>query len=100
MKTMETEIQLHTFLISALNGGEWSASRLGRFNHGKKLPVPIRQVARLAPELVWARWRTKRSLPLYSFLRIRKESESYDHSISRISLREDIFSYGYLSENS
>jgi hypothetical protein len=26
------EVQLHAFLISALDGGEWSASRTGRFD--------------------------------------------------------------------
>jgi hypothetical protein len=28
-------------LTSALVGGEWSASRPGRFTPGKELPVPI-----------------------------------------------------------
>jgi hypothetical protein len=27
------EVQLHAFFISALDGGEWSASRPGSFNH-------------------------------------------------------------------
>jgi len=28
------EVKLHVFLTSALEGGEWLASRSGRFNHG------------------------------------------------------------------
>jgi hypothetical protein len=31
---------IHSFLTSALTGGEWSASRPGRFNSEKKPPVP------------------------------------------------------------
>jgi hypothetical protein len=35
MKTHgEVEVQLHAFLTSALDGGEWSASRPGRFARG------------------------------------------------------------------
>jgi hypothetical protein len=32
------EAQLHAFLVSALDGGEWSVSRLGRFITGEKVP--------------------------------------------------------------
>jgi hypothetical protein len=32
------EIQLHEFLISALDGGEWSASHPGRFTPGERAP--------------------------------------------------------------
>jgi hypothetical protein len=32
------EIQLHAFLTSALDGSEWSASRIGRFTPGKEAP--------------------------------------------------------------
>jgi hypothetical protein len=35
------DVQIHIFLTSALVGGEWSASRSGRFTPGKELPVPI-----------------------------------------------------------
>jgi hypothetical protein len=31
-----TEVQLHSFLTSALDGGEWSTSRSGRFTPGKE----------------------------------------------------------------
>jgi hypothetical protein len=30
----EVEVQLHAFLTSAVEGGEWSASRFGRFTSG------------------------------------------------------------------
>jgi hypothetical protein len=36
------DVYIHTFLTSTLAGGEWSASRLGRFTRGKERPVPIR----------------------------------------------------------
>jgi hypothetical protein len=32
------EVQLHSFLTSALDGGEWSTSRSGHFTPGKKGP--------------------------------------------------------------
>jgi hypothetical protein len=32
------EVWLHAFLISALDGGEWSASRLGRFTPRERAP--------------------------------------------------------------
>jgi hypothetical protein len=32
------EVQLHTFLTSALDGGVWSALRPGRFTPGEKAP--------------------------------------------------------------
>jgi hypothetical protein len=32
------DVQSHIFLTSALAGGEWSASRPGRFNPGKRAP--------------------------------------------------------------
>jgi len=35
---LEMEIQFQTFLTSALVGGEWSASRLGRFIPEEKAP--------------------------------------------------------------
>jgi hypothetical protein len=34
-------IYIHIFLISALAGGEWSASRLGRFTPGKSPHYPL-----------------------------------------------------------
>jgi len=35
------EVQLHSFLTSAIDGGEWSASRSGRFapNEGALYPL-------------------------------------------------------------
>jgi hypothetical protein len=43
----------HSFLTSALGGGEWSASRPGRvLPPGKEPPVPIVQEAGWAPEPV------------------------------------------------
>jgi hypothetical protein len=45
----------YSFLTSALQGGEWSASRPGRaLPPGKEPPVPIVQEAGWAPEPVWA----------------------------------------------
>jgi hypothetical protein len=43
-----------SFLTSALDGGEWSASRPGRaLLQGKGPPIPIGQVAGWATEPVW-----------------------------------------------
>jgi hypothetical protein len=35
------DVYIHIFLTSELIGGEWSASRPGRFIPVKELPVPI-----------------------------------------------------------
>jgi len=36
------EVQLHALLISALDGGEWSASRPDHFTHREKAPgIPL-----------------------------------------------------------
>jgi hypothetical protein len=32
------DVKVHIFLTSALAGGEWSASRLGRFTPGERAP--------------------------------------------------------------
>jgi hypothetical protein len=51
----ERRYSSYTFLTSALEGGEWSASRPGRaLPPGREPPVPIVQEAGWAPEQVWA----------------------------------------------
>jgi hypothetical protein len=42
------------FLTSALDGGEWSVSRLGHFTPGERAPVPIGE------EAGWAQSRSGR----------------------------------------
>jgi hypothetical protein len=50
----ESMYSSYSFTISALDGGEWSASRPGRaFPPVKGAPVPIVQEAGWAPEPVW-----------------------------------------------
>jgi hypothetical protein len=52
--TREKDYILYSFFNSALDGGEWSASRPGRaLPPGKGPPVPIGQEAGWAPEPVW-----------------------------------------------
>jgi hypothetical protein len=46
------ELQLYSFLTSALGGGGWPAPRPGRFAAGKD-PVPTVQEAEWAPGPVW-----------------------------------------------
>jgi hypothetical protein len=54
----------YSFLTSALDGGEWSASppppRLA-LPPGKGSPVPIGQEAGWAPEPVWTQWLEEKS---------------------------------------
>jgi hypothetical protein len=38
---VSVDVYIHIILTSALVGGEWSASHLGRFTSGKEPPVPI-----------------------------------------------------------
>jgi hypothetical protein len=41
MKAYEgVDVYIHILLTSALAGGEWSASYLGRFTPGERAPVP------------------------------------------------------------
>jgi hypothetical protein len=48
------EYSSYSSTTSALDGGDWSASRLDRtLPPGKGLPVPIRQGAEWAPVPVW-----------------------------------------------
>jgi hypothetical protein len=50
----ERRYSSYSFTTSALDGGEWSASRPGRaLPPGKGPPVPIVQAAGWAPEPVW-----------------------------------------------
>jgi hypothetical protein len=52
-----------SFMTSALDGGEWSASRPGRALHPEKRPpVPIGQEAGWAPEQVWTQNLVEKSL--------------------------------------
>jgi hypothetical protein len=51
---VERRYSSHSFLTSALEGGEWSAPRSGRpLPPGKEPPVPTVQEAGWAPEPVW-----------------------------------------------
>jgi hypothetical protein len=61
----ERRYSSYSFTTSALNGGEWSASRPGRaLPPGKGPPVPIVQEAGWAPEPVWTqRLEEKSSAP-------------------------------------
>jgi len=34
-------VLLHSFLTSALDGGDWSAAHPGRFSSGDAVPVPV-----------------------------------------------------------
>jgi hypothetical protein len=55
----------HSFLTSALDGGEWSASRPScTLALGKGAPVPIVHEAGWAPELVWTQKLQEKSLCL------------------------------------
>jgi hypothetical protein len=62
----ERRYSSYSFLTSALDGGEWSASRPGRaLPPGKGSPVPIGQEAGWAPEPVWTqRLEEKSSAPV------------------------------------
>jgi hypothetical protein len=57
------DVQIHVFLTSTLIGGEWSASRSGRFIKWKEPLVPIRQETGWTSEPVWTTWRRENSCP-------------------------------------
>jgi hypothetical protein len=53
MQTYEgMEVKFHTFLTAAVDAGEWSASRSGRFVTEGKSPIPILQVTGWTPKPV------------------------------------------------
>jgi hypothetical protein len=57
-----TKYSSYSFTTSALEGGEWSASRPDRaLPPGKRSPVPIVQEAGWAPEPVWAQMLEEKS---------------------------------------
>jgi len=54
MKTVGgAEVQLHTFLTSALEEGEWSTSQLGPYTFGKAPPVSHEYETAWGPDPVW-----------------------------------------------
>jgi hypothetical protein len=61
----ERKYSTYSFLTSALDGGEWSASRRSRaLPPGKWPPVPIVHEAGWAPEPVWTQRLEEKSFPL------------------------------------
>jgi len=47
------DVRLHAFLTLTLSGGDWLASRLGRFISEEMLPLPVGYEAEWAPETMW-----------------------------------------------
>jgi hypothetical protein len=52
------DVYIHIFLTSALVGGEWSASRPGRFTPGKEPSVPIVKEVGWTPSAGVDAWRS------------------------------------------
>jgi hypothetical protein len=48
-----SRLWLHSYLTSALNGCEWSTSRLGHFTPGKTVLLPMELKACSSQELFW-----------------------------------------------
>ena len=53
----EAEAELHSFLTSALDGGELSASRPGHFTPRNRAPCPLKRRRVGNPDTVWKFWR-------------------------------------------
>jgi hypothetical protein len=63
-ETLRSTVSLRHFVevnhhapISALDAGEWSASRPCRFTPGQRTPVTAAWAAGCDPEPVWTQWR-------------------------------------------
>jgi hypothetical protein len=50
MHTERVEVQLHSFLTSALDGGPWPTFKLRPLYPRERTPVPTEQQAKWAPE--------------------------------------------------
>jgi hypothetical protein len=57
------DVYIHIFLISALAGGEWSASPPGRFTPRESDPGTHWIGGWVTPEPVWTTWRRENSWP-------------------------------------
>jgi hypothetical protein len=79
----ESRYSSYSFTTSALDGGEWSASRPGRaLPPGKGPPVPIAQEAGWAPEPVWTqRLEEKSFAPAGDRTPIARSSSPYSDTI-------------------
>ena len=65
MKTYKgVEVQFPSFLTSALNGGEWSASRPGRLTYEQQLTVPAAYEVVWASGSVWTSWKKQHTFSL------------------------------------
>jgi hypothetical protein len=53
----------HAFLTSAIFGGEWSASRSGRFTSKKGATLFIEYELVWVPKPIWTPWMTENLLP-------------------------------------
>jgi hypothetical protein len=58
-------VYIHIFLTSALVGGEWSATRPGRFTPGERAPGTHWIEGWWATEPVWTTWRDEKSCPYW-----------------------------------
>jgi hypothetical protein len=58
------DVKIHVFLTWTLDGGEWSASRPGRFTPGERAPGIHWIGAGWAPEPIWTTWKGEKCLPL------------------------------------
>ena len=56
------KVQIHSFLTSALDVGEWLTPRPGRFTSDKKDPLSVVQKDGWAPWLVWTGIKNTKSL--------------------------------------
>jgi hypothetical protein len=57
MKTYKrVALQLHSFLLSAVGGGQCLAPRYGRFTKGKALHAAISYEVEWAPDRAWTLW--------------------------------------------
>jgi hypothetical protein len=91
----ERRYSSYSFLTSALDGGEWLASRLGRaLLRGKDPPVPIVEEAGWAPQPVWTqRLEEKYFAPAGDRTPITRSSSPYSDTILTELLRLHTITY-------
>jgi hypothetical protein len=87
----ERRYSFYSFLTSALDGGEWSASHPGcAVAPGKGPPVPTGREAGWVPEMVWTQWLEEKSFCFLWGIRFPSDVNVFDYRQHAADVRKQI----------